>query len=77
MPINDHEDTESVGGSHWKHGRSLLVFLKEQKVFLHYDSLRGSNFLRAKRTAIKFGKLLGFEAKGYSFENIVLSLIIE
>jgi len=51
-------------------------------VFQHYDSLRGNNFLQAKRTALKFGKLLGFEEKGNSFENIVLSyrersLIIE
>jgi len=32
-------------------------------VFQHYDSLRGNNFLQAKRTALKFGKLLGFEEK--------------
>lgn len=37
--LNNNEETESAGGSHW----SLLVFSRPEKIFLHFDSSRGSN----------------------------------
>lgn len=37
--LNDNEQTEHSGGSHW----SLLVFSKLEQTVFHYDSSKGSN----------------------------------
>jgi sentrin-specific protease 8 len=39
LPINDNNDPENTGGSHW----SLLFVNKPESTFMHYDSSRGSN----------------------------------
>lgn len=55
--INDHVESELEGqslnlierGCHW----SLLVYSRDDQVFLHYDSISGSNHYQAKELANK------------------------
>lgn len=54
-PINDSNDAENGGGSHW----SLLVVDKRQRTATHYDSCVGHNLRVARETARCFDKLLG------------------
>ncbi|OVA18167.1 Peptidase C48 [Macleaya cordata] len=44
--VNDNEDvTQAEGGTHW----SLLAYERNAKVFVHHDSMGGSNWRYAKR----------------------------
>ena len=46
FPVNDNDDVAAAGGgSHW----SLLAYEKTTNVFVHHDSLGGSNKYDAKR----------------------------
>jgi len=50
--LNDNEETEYSGGSHW----SLLAFSVPEKTMFHYDSSRGSNECQALDLAEKILK---------------------
>ncbi|XP_020645834.2 sentrin-specific protease 8 [Pogona vitticeps] len=54
LPINDHA-SQGAGGSHW----SLLVYLRDQGRFAHYDSHPESNSAHARRVAGKLEPFLG------------------
>ena len=57
LPVNSMTDPSKAGGSHW----SLLVFLKTNNLFIHFDSCEGSNRGEAKILANKVGKYLSPE----------------
>ena len=48
FPINSNENRQTAGGSHW----SLLVYFKEARNFVHFDSMKDCN----KNEAVKFYK---------------------
>ncbi|KAJ3026322.1 UNVERIFIED_CONTAM: transcriptional regulator swi6 [Siphonaria sp. JEL0065] len=54
LPVNDSEDIEAPGGSHW----SLLVFSRPDHSFFYYDSMSKFNLKAAQRVREKFWPLL-------------------
>ncbi|XP_071052346.1 sentrin-specific protease 8-like isoform X2 [Onthophagus taurus] len=58
--LNDNEQTECSGGSHW----SLLVFSYPERAVYHYDSSRGSNQHQAYEFANKLFKFYGMIRHG-------------
>ncbi|KAJ4301140.1 hypothetical protein N0V90_003230 [Kalmusia sp. IMI 367209] len=55
IPVNDHQDTGTEGGSHW----SLVLVSLIDGVCFHYDSGRGSpNTMSAQRTVHRLGQTL-------------------
>ncbi|XP_050298223.1 sentrin-specific protease 8-like [Anthonomus grandis grandis] len=63
--LNDNEQTEYSGGSHW----SLLAFSRPEKTMFHYDSSRGSNESQALELAEKVLKYFGLSIEG-RFEEV-------
>lgn len=58
--LNNNEETESSGGSHW----SLLVFSRPEKIFFHFDSSRGANQDQAMDFAFKLLDYFDLTNKG-------------
>lgn len=54
LPINDHSDMQSAGGSRW----SLAVFEAQSSTFYYYDSKDESNLGPAERTCQRFHEIL-------------------
>nr|BAN20907.1 conserved hypothetical protein [Riptortus pedestris] len=54
MPLNDCEDPNLPGGSHW----SLLAYSKPEKTFYHIDSSAGSNQQAARALTFKLSQYL-------------------
>ena len=58
IPVNDHQDVEKSGGSHW----SLLVFCRPTAICYYFDSSHGSNKKSAMEIFYKFKPLFKCEA---------------
>jgi len=56
IPVNDNRSFQS-GSTHW----SLLVYLAEDHIFLHFDSSRNHNYDVALAVAEKFALVVGAE----------------
>ncbi|XP_069480758.1 sentrin-specific protease 8 [Ambystoma mexicanum] len=54
LAINDNSN-ETAGGTHW----SLLVYLRDNGCFVHYDSYSGNNSVHARQVAAKLERFLG------------------
>ncbi|XP_060521621.1 sentrin-specific protease 8 [Cylas formicarius] len=63
--LNDNEQTEYSGGSHW----SLLVYSRPDRNVFHYDSSRGSNENQALDLAEKVLKYFGLSIQA-KFEEV-------
>lgn len=58
--LNDNEQTEYSGGSHW----SLLVFSHHEQVVYHFDSSRGANHSQAVEFGEKILRYFGLVERG-------------
>lgn len=65
MPLNDCENPNTPGGSHW----SLLVFCKTVRTFYHIDSSKGSNYSPAKLLSAKLSEYLELNGD-YEFKTL-------
>lgn len=55
FPVNDSMKTDRPGGTHW----SLLLYRKEDRYFLHYESMPGlTNYFHARAIADKVNSAL-------------------
>lgn len=54
MPLNDCENPDLPGGSHW----SLLIYSKPERTFYHVDSSKGSNHNAARTLSYKLSLYL-------------------
>ncbi|CAH0564323.1 unnamed protein product [Brassicogethes aeneus] len=61
--LNDHELTESSGGSHW----SLLVFSRPEGCFFHFDSSNGTNHQQAYELSQKL--IFYFKMHTHQYED--------
>lgn len=66
--LNNNEETEYAGGSHW----SLLAFSRPERIFLHFDSSRGTNQDQAMDMGHKLIHYFGISNKGRVSEPLCL-----